>query len=138
MNNNLLKQPIELQKNIYKFLNLYKLKKLNEVCVELNNNIDIKVQIINLKLIKEINIINDWYLHSYESKILRNIVKKLYNNEDINKETYKKLNTDSVYDFDKSIGWGLSIITIPNIWRKIYNSRDINWSYEERNFLRDY
>ena len=105
MNNNLLKQPIELQKNIYNFLNLYKLKKLNEVCVELNNNIDIKVQIINLKLIKEYNIINDWYLHSYESKILRNIVKKLYNNEDINKETYKKLNTDSVYDFDKSIGF---------------------------------
>ena len=42
-----------------------------------------------------------------------------------------------MYDFDKSIGWGLSIITIPNIWRKIYNSRDINWSYEEKNFLKN-
>jgi len=133
----LLEQPIELQNEISNYLPLNKLINLNEVCVKLNDNVDIKTRISNLKFIITINIINDWYLHSYESRILKNIVKKLYENDKINKEIYNKLNTNSVYEFDKSIGWGIFDLT-PNVWSEIYNTRDIEWSYNESNFLRDY
>lgn len=139
MNDNiyLLKQPIELQNEIYNYLPLNKLISLNEVCVKLNNSIDIKKKIKNLKLIKKQSIIDDWYLHTYESKVLTSIIYKLYKNEKIEKYIYDKLNTNSVYEFDKIIGWGVSDV-IDNIWCELFYSSHIEWSCEELDFLRDY
>jgi hypothetical protein len=80
-----------------------------------------------------------WYNKYIESKIISNIIEKLYLSSSIDIYTYLNLNTSSLDNLDKTIEWNRSYWD-KEIWREYFIPRIsggeyVEWNDKELNFL---
>jgi hypothetical protein len=80
-------------------------------------------------------IINKWKYDAHLSIIMFNIKFKLYTNHVITDEFYCNLNTNSINEFDKAIGY--TYLEMES-WLDCFSFNEISWTYEEQKFIKDY
>jgi len=102
-------------------------KYINKVLVE-----DLKKLLNNFMIISPL--IKLWNYQAHNSTIMFSIKTKLYYNECISYNDYNNLNSNTIEEFDDSIGWNNSYID-ELYWINIFNLTFIKWTEEEKIFL---
>jgi hypothetical protein len=121
-------QVFNINKTIHNFYTyLFICKYINKLI--LNDYIRLTKQCITIVPILEL-----WQFLAHNSKIMCNIKQKLYNNEVITYNYYKNINTNSLREFDISIGWGNNKFQ-DDLWINIFSFNNIAWTEEEHVFL---
>lgn len=75
-----------------------------------------------------------WNYQAHNFIIMNNIKDKLYNSNCITLNYYNQLNSNTIEEFDESIGWNNSYID-DLYWINIFNLTFIEWTEEEKIFL---